>query len=175
MGFEMVIVTARMASEAERTRTWVETVFPDTFSEIYFTSAFESREASDPSGQDIPSANSVPEGKNERHRLAYKSIPKPKSQICKLIGAKMLVDDSIENAYEVHANAGIPVALYGDWNWNKKTLNVESAASPKSYEQRIADGEKEDTSDAVLPEGIFRTPKWSDALHLARTLLLKQA
>lgn len=171
MGHTLVIITARMASEAIRTRDWIEATFPDTFSELYFTSAFESRAASDPTGPDVAAANVGPESDTDRDRLPYKSIPKPKSDICQLVGAKLLVDDSIENAYNVYENTDIPVALYGDWQWNKKTLDKAAAASPKSYAQRLADGEEERTDDAELPERIYRTMQWSDVVELVEKKL----
>lgn len=171
MGHTLIIITARMASEAERTRDWVQRLFPDTFSEIYFTSAFESRAAAATDGQDTDAAKAAPESVTGVKLLPFKNIPKPKSEICKLIGAKMLVDDSLENAYDVHDNAGLPILLFGDWNWNKKTLHLDAAASPKSYAQRIRDGEKEDTTDVVLPKGIVRTIRWSDVVeHVKETL-----
>lgn len=171
-GHELVIITARMASEAARTRDWIEETFGvDTFSEIYFTSAFESRSAAAPDGQDEQAAKEGPESVASRHHLQYMSIPKPKSEICKLVNAKMLIDDSIENAYEVHYNAGIPVCLYGDWNWNKKTMNQDAANSPKSYQERLDSGEVEDPTDAQLPDGIVRCVRWADAVETAKRLL----
>ena len=167
-GHTLVIITARMASEAELTRDFIERHFPDCFTEIYFTSAFESRSADAEGGpQDKEAAKKLPEQKGH---LRYTSIPKPKSEICKLIGAKVLVDDSIENAFEVHKNAGIPVALYGDWNWNKKEIDPAATASHKSYAQRIADGEEETTKLAVLPDGITRTIQWNEAVALIQSI-----
>lgn len=172
LGHDLIIITARMASEADRTRNWVEKIFgQDTFSEIYFTSAFESREVASPGGQDVEASTQGPDHVASRHHLQYISIPKPKSAICKLINAKMLIDDSIENAYEVNKNAGIPVALYGPWNWNKKAFNEAASTDPRSYQQRIDDGQVEDESDAVLPEGIERATKWSEAVELVKKML----
>ncbi|CCG81559.1 protein of unknown function [Taphrina deformans PYCC 5710] len=168
LGHTLIIITARMASEAERTRDWVSAVFPDTFTEIYFTSAFESRVASHPSGQDVEAANKQPESVSGFKLLPFKSIPKPKSDICKLIGAKVLVDDSIENAYEVHENAGIPVALYGDWKWNKKEMDEQAANSPKSHAQRIQDGDVEPSKPAQLPAQIIRTTTWEAVVQLVQ-------
>lgn len=171
MGHELVIITARMASEADRTRDWVEKIFgQDTLREIYFTSAFESRSAAAPDGQDEKAAAEGPESVASRHHLQYISIPKPKSDICKIVGAQMLVDDSIENAYEVNTNAGIPVALYGDWKWNKKTMHEDAANNPKSYQQRIDAGVNEDQTDAQLPSGIHRTILWEEVVQLAKEL-----
>lgn len=171
-GHDLIIITARMASEAERTRNWVEDVFGiDVFSEIYFTSAFESRSAARPDGQDEKAAAEGPESVASRHRLQYMSIPKPKSEICKLVDAKLLIDDSIENAYEVNSNAGIPVCLYGDWAWNKKAMHEKVANDPRSYQQRLDSGDVEDEQDAKLPEGIIRCIKWSDAVVTANRLL----
>ena len=167
-GHTLIIITARMASEAIKTRDWVERHFPDTFSEIYFTSAFESRSADAAGGpQNKEAAKEVPAGQG---RLPFKSIPKPKSEICKLIGADILIDDSIENAFEVHNNAKIPVALYGDWNWNKKGIDARAAASSKSYAERIRDGEPEVTEDAVLPEEVSRTMDWQAVIKVVEAL-----
>lgn len=168
-GHDLIIITARMASEAERTRNWIEDTFGiDVFTEIYFTSAFESRAAAAPNGQDKESGD--PESVASRHRLQYMSIPKPKSEICKLVNAKLLIDDSIENAYEVNSHAGIPVCLYGDWAWNKKEMHEDAAISPKSYQQRLECGEVEDQKDAQLPEGIIRCVRWADAVETASRL-----
>ena len=69
--------------------------------------------------------------------------------MCLDIGAKVLIDDSLDYAIDV-ASHGIPVVLF-DWNgsygWNK----------PKPGQ--------------VLPENIHRVISWEDAVKKAEELL----
>lgn len=84
------IVTSRPDTFRECTHTWIERFFPGIFRALHFTNGFGA-------------ANGV------RKRL--------KSEICKEIGAIVLVDDALKHAEEV-AKKGIPVLL-PDRPWNR--------------------------------------------------------
>jgi len=83
-----------------------------------------------------------------------------------MLGAHLLIDDSIENAFDVHENASIPVYLYGPWNWNKNAIDYAAAKSPLSYQQRRDNGDMDVQGPAVLPDGITRTLHWDEAVQL---------
>ncbi|ORY87137.1 hypothetical protein BCR37DRAFT_376540 [Protomyces lactucae-debilis] len=180
-GHRLVVVTARMASQAEYTCRWLERTYPGLFAEIIFTSAFVSRDAHAGShnAEDEQDRKEVGMSSKDEHTkeptstpLTFRSIPRPKSEVCKLIDAHLLIDDSIENAYEVYANAKIPVALYGDWQWNKREPDAEAAASPLSWEQRRALGLKDDEAPlANLPDGVHRALTWKDVVEISQKVV----
>ena len=49
------------------------------------------------------------------HHIPSYSVPRKKSDVCLHVGAIALVDDSIENAFDVHSNAKIECLVYGQW------------------------------------------------------------
>jgi len=107
-GYELQIVTARPPSYKHLTVEWVERHFPKKFNQIHF--AFN------------------PFNKNSE-RLT-------KAQVCKQIGAEVLIDDSIVNARDCAEN-GITVYLMHT-NWNK---------------------------DEHLPANIIRVESWMEILE----------
>ncbi|KAF9976287.1 hypothetical protein BGZ73_008833 [Actinomortierella ambigua] len=114
--FSLVIVTARQQFVAELTKKFVDRHYPGIFESIYFANHYLT----------------------EQERLTF--ISKPKSAICRDVGAELLIDDSLENAIEV-AQEGISVLLFdlhGEYRWNK-----------------LAPGEE-------LPEKITRVKSWKD-------------
>ncbi|KAG0269185.1 hypothetical protein DFQ27_004581 [Actinomortierella ambigua] len=114
--FSLVIVTARQQFVAELTKKFVDRHYPGIFESIYFANHYLT----------------------EQERLTF--ISKPKSAICRDVGAELLIDDSLENAIEV-AQEGIAVLLFdlhGEYLWNK-----------------LAPGEQ-------LPEKITRVKSWKD-------------
>ncbi|KAG0232404.1 hypothetical protein BGW42_008195 [Actinomortierella wolfii] len=114
--FSLVIVTARQQFVAELTKKFVDRHYPGIFESIYFANHYLT----------------------EQERLTF--ISKPKSAICRDVGAELLIDDSLENAFEV-AQEGISVLLFdlnGQYKWNK-----------------LAPGEE-------LPEKITRVKSWKE-------------
>lgn len=89
---DLVVVTSRQHAIREPTLAWIEAHFPGVFGEVHFGNHF-----------------------------ALAGASRPKSEICREIGAQVLVDDNPGYAREC-ADAGIDVLLY-DWGleypWSK--------------------------------------------------------
>lgn len=89
---DLVVVTSRQWAIMDDTYIWIDKHYPDLFQEIYFGNHF-----------------------------ALEGISRRKSDICKSIGATVLIDDNPGYAVEC-AEAGINVMLY-DWDhaypWSK--------------------------------------------------------
>lgn len=89
---DLVVVTSRQHVIQEQTLEWIDRHFPGIFSDVHFGNHF-----------------------------ALEGESRPKSEICKSIGAEVLIDDNPRYALEC-AKAGIQVLLY-DWNlaypWSK--------------------------------------------------------
>lgn len=88
----LVVVTSRQHVIREPTLDWIEAHFPNVFDDVYFGNHF-----------------------------ALEGSSRKKSEICKAVGANVLIDDNPNYALECAA-AGIRVLLY-DWNhgypWSK--------------------------------------------------------
>jgi hypothetical protein len=121
-GFKLVVITARMHDIAEDSVEWLEEHFPGIFDTIYFTSAFQTAQEET---QHLITENSGPPAHRHTsshptdpggHHVPAYSIPRKKSDVCLHVGAIALVDDAIENAFDVHQNANIVECLvYGRW------------------------------------------------------------
>lgn len=108
-GYQLEIITARPSTYRDATVEWVTKHFPKKFDQIHF--------AFNPYNKD--------------------SEPVTKAQICKKIGARVLIDDNIDNALDCAKN-GIKVLLM-DAPWNQ----VED-----------------------LPKGIIRVKSWKEIVKL---------
>lgn len=91
-GCDLMVVTSRQHCIQEPTREWLEQHFPEVFSDVHFGNHF-----------------------------ALEGQSRKKSDICRAIGAEVLIDDNPAYAREC-AEAGIHVLLY-DWEhgypWSK--------------------------------------------------------
>lgn len=94
--FDLHVVTSRQFVIEDITRSWILKYFPNTFINIHFGNHY-AREGG--------------------------SISKP--ELCRRIGAQLLIDDSAKYANECAA-VGLPVILFGDYAWNRG-LPVHSA------------------------------------------------
>lgn len=101
------IITARPALYAEATKEWVNKHFPKRFKQIHF--AFN------------------PHNKNSENIT--------KAQVCKKIGAKVLIDDNIDNALDCAKN-GITVYLM-DAPWNQAEDLPKNVIRVKSWKEII--------------------------------------
>ena len=101
-GYELEIITARPPYYREITVEWVEKHFPEKFKQIHF--AFN------------------PFNKNSE-RLT-------KAQICKQIGAEVLIDDNLVNALDCAENGIMVYLMNAPWNQTqdlpKNVVRVES-------------------------------------------------
>lgn len=110
LGYRLVIVTARNKNVEHVSWQWVKRHFGDAFEYIICTGQFGVY-------KDFHA--------NKEHEIATKSS---KAEVCIDIGAKLLIDDSVENAmacveYVTPSGAqGVPpsVLLFGSYEWNKR-------------------------------------------------------
>ncbi len=60
-------------------------------------------------------------------------------QVCRKIGAKFLVDDSIENALKcvVDADPPVPVLVFGDYPWNSRIGRYSDVSKETSFEEKL--------------------------------------
>jgi hypothetical protein len=94
--------------------------------------------------------------------------------VCLHVGAIALIDDAIENAFDVHENARIVECLvYGQWKWNATLHFADRPEDRLSYEQAKERGlHIEDSKPTPLPQGIERTKTWTDVVaHVTRITL----
>lgn len=96
-------------------------------------------------------------------------------QVCKKLGAKFLIDDSLENALKcaTHENP-TPVLLFGYNAWNQRESKYEDIKEELSFEQRLEkEGGREFWKDevVVLPEGVplKRVKNWEEVLQWVET------
>ena len=60
-----------------------------------------------------------------------------KIQVCKEIGARVLIDDSAENAFKTASGPHpVTVLLFGNYSWNKRMANIENKAAEVSHEEK---------------------------------------
>jgi hypothetical protein len=156
---------------------WLEKHFPGIFDTVYFTSAFQSTpNETQHLVTDISAlpphkhTNSHPTDPRGQYIPAY-SIPRKKSDVCLHVGALALVDDAIENAFDVHENAGVVECLiYGQWKWNLTLHRMDREEDQLSYEQAKQRGRYiENLEPTLLPKGIERTKTWAEVVrHLKK-------
>ncbi|KAI7896477.1 uncharacterized protein EV154DRAFT_492425 [Mucor mucedo] len=94
--FTLVIITSRQQFVAEKTKRFVDRHYPGIFESIYFCNL----------------------NLSDTEQMEY--ISKPKSVICQEIGVDVLIDDSLEHAFDC-SNLGIDILLYdhkGKYSWN---------------------------------------------------------
>lgn len=108
---ELHIVTGRPLFIEQATKAWLSTHFPDTFTSAVFTNFFKLDD----------------EGVSP-------TKPLTKAEVCRQIGADILIDDHLGHALDV-AQADIDVLLFGDYPWSK---------------------------EGVLPKNVVRVKSWSD-------------
>lgn len=119
--FSLHIVTARQHRVESLTRRWVARHYPDIFDELHFGNHYTTE-----------------------------GITRSKPQICREIGALLLVDDSLKYAKQCAAE-DIPVVLFGEYPWNR----------PLPGDENIL--EKRDPQDGQL--FINRVTTWPQAVR----------
>lgn len=90
--FKMAIISARDSSTLNITRAWIDKYLPDIFDEVL-----------------LGISNPMARGQSMT-----------KVELCKQIGADLLIDDQLVNVRHVSA-AGIEALLFGDYPWNQAT------------------------------------------------------
>lgn len=129
--FELHVVTARKSKIENITRDWIETHYPNIFTDIHFGNHYISPEEIE---------ESMAKGE-VRH-----ATKRSKSAICKEIGACLLIDDHLEYAIDC-AEQKIPAILFGNYSWNRGVINPEHSA----YITRVSKwAEVPDAIDRIL-------------------------
>jgi len=111
-GYELHAVTSRLHSLEADTRLWLDTHFPHLFSGVHFGSMY-----------------------------ATDGSSRKKSDICRDIGACLLIDDSPHHAVDC-SGAGLPFILFGEYPWNLPSRSRDP--------------------DAQCLSGVRRVYKWND-------------
>lgn len=169
-GYKLVVITARIHDIANESVEWLEKHFPGIFDTIYFTSALQEDTEQPVTEISGPPAhkhtNSHPTDPRGEYIPAY-SVPRKKSDMCLHVGAIALIDDAIENAFDVYENARMVECLvYGQWKWNITLHRMDREEDQWSYDQAKAKGIViEALKPTPLPEGVKRTKTWTEVVE----------
>lgn len=86
----------------------------------------------------------------------------------------MLIDDSLDNCMDC-AKSGIPVLLFGDYEWNKRRSGISAGVESMGFEEREkVEGTgrrwwvRDDVPDERLSPLIRRVGGWDDVLRAVR-------
>jgi len=127
LGYRLVIITARNEHVRDASWEWTQRHFPGLFQEIICTGQF--------------AAQQRPDGVPEQTNVITKKLTK--AEVCIRIGAKLLIDDSLENAlacaeYVSPNGDDVPsVLLFGDYQWNKRLSLPEDERDDMTYARRV--------------------------------------
>ncbi|KAJ3076445.1 hypothetical protein HDU98_003309 [Podochytrium sp. JEL0797] len=111
--YELVIITARQEFVQKETHEFVNLHYPGIFKEIHFANHFLSPEE------------------------AARMVSKTKSELCREVGANILVDDSLAHMFECAGN-GIRVFLFdheGGYAWNKLDEDIKLPTNAERVHQ----------------------------------------
>ncbi|KAF8559366.1 hypothetical protein OG21DRAFT_1453730 [Imleria badia] len=126
LGYRLVIITARNEHVRDASWEWTQRHFPGCFQEIICTGQFAAQQRPD----GVPGVDQV--------NVITKRLTK--AEVCVRIGAKLLIDDSLENAMACAEHVGDdvapPVLLFGDYQWNKRLSLPEDDHDDMAYARR---------------------------------------
>ncbi|KAF8058263.1 hypothetical protein FPV67DRAFT_1524691 [Lyophyllum atratum] len=152
MGFRLIIVTARTEDNADGSWEWVNKHFPGLFDSVICTGQFK-----------------------DAHKTGHEVVTKlSKAQVCTDLGAKVLIDDSAENALQcATSRQPTQVLLFGDYEWNKRISASGDAKDEMAFDRRLeAEGGREFWKEETLeiPEGapLCRVKDWSEVVRWVR-------
>ncbi|TFL03985.1 hypothetical protein BDV98DRAFT_563365 [Pterulicium gracile] len=116
-GYRLIVVTARTNDTADESFQWVNHHFPGLFDSVICTGAFK-----------------------DKHSTGHEVVTKlSKAQVCHDLGARLLIDDSSENALQCATFAHpTPVLLFGDYQWNQRRSLPEDNREDMTYDVRLA-------------------------------------
>lgn len=131
LGYRLVIITARNGHTRDASWEWTQRHFPGCFEEIICTGQFALQ-------QRLDGVSGVDEDDVIPRKLT-------KAEVCIRIGAKLLIDDSLENAVACaeyvsptgEDGVAPPVLLFGDYQWNKRLSLPEDEHDDMAYERRV--------------------------------------
>jgi len=135
LGFRLIIVTARVKDMHTDSWAWVERWFPGCFDSLICTGQFANtgKLAQDDGGADAST-----------HKEYTIATGLSKAEVCIDIGAKLLIDDSLENALACADYIPLdgvtrppPVLLFGSYEWNKRLSFSSHEHDDMVYEGRF--------------------------------------
>lgn len=93
-------------------------------------------------------------------------------QVCLDLGAKLLIDDSLENALACASHKPpVPVLLFGDYEWNKRQSFPSDNKDDTMYSRRLENEGpefwKKDDEKVVYPQGapLWRVKHWGETIR----------
>ena len=90
------------------------------------------------------------------------------TQVCHTLGAKLLIDDSVENALTcAKADPPITVLLFGDYQWNKRESRLDHPQDHLGYKERLEfeHGREWWKDESVeLPSIVTRMKDWKEVV-----------
>jgi hypothetical protein len=93
------------------------------------------------------------------------------TQVCAELNARLLVDDSAENAMQcVTASPAVPVLLFGEYEWNKRLSSAEDTREEMTYEVRLAASGGHtfwESEQLEIPDGapLWRVKDWVEVVR----------
>ena len=91
--------------------------------------------------------------------------------MCHRLNAKLLIDDSVENALACARDASppIPVLLFGEYSWNRRESKLDNPEDHLGYKERLQfeHGEewwKKESADKDFPPNIKRVKDWNEVV-----------
>ncbi|KAK7468584.1 hypothetical protein VKT23_003088 [Stygiomarasmius scandens] len=158
MGFRLVIVTARSTDVKEESWKWVQKWFPGVFDTVVCTGQFK-------------------DANKAGHEVTTKLS---KAQVCADLNARLLIDDSAENALQVATSSmtnaspspPTPVLLFGQYEWNKRISLPSDQNDLMVFETRLKNEEnkefwKEERLEDRIPDGapLYRAKDWGEVVR----------
>ncbi|KIK07409.1 hypothetical protein K443DRAFT_129090 [Laccaria amethystina LaAM-08-1] len=148
LGYRLIIVTARAEDHADESWKWVDQHFPGIFDSIICTGQFK-----------------------DAHKTGHEVVTRlSKAQVCEDLKAKVLIDDSAENALQcVTEIKATPVLLFGDYEWNQRLSRPGDARDEMSFDIRLKEcGGHEFWKEEKLeiPSGspLWRAKNWDEVV-----------
>ncbi|KAJ3864141.1 hypothetical protein EV359DRAFT_64264 [Lentinula novae-zelandiae] len=152
MGFKLIVVTARSSDVQEESWDWINQWFPG---EGQFKDATK-----------------------DGHEIVTKLS---KAQVCADLKARLLIDDSSENALQVSTSSSAatpptPVLLFGHYEWNKRLSLHSDAVDTMAFETRLQiEGGREfwkyERFEDHIPEGapLHRVRDWEEVVQFVKS------
>ncbi|KAJ3919018.1 hypothetical protein F5877DRAFT_66896 [Lentinula edodes] len=161
MGFKLIVVTARSSDVKEESWDWINQWFPGEglFDSVICTGQFK-------------------DATKDGHEIVTKLS---KAQVCADLKARLLIDDSSENALQVSTSSSAatpptPVLLFGHYEWNKRLSLHSDAVDAMAFDTRLQiEGGREfwkyERFEDHIPEGapLHRVRDWEEVVQFVKS------
>ncbi|KAJ3853304.1 hypothetical protein EV368DRAFT_81697 [Lentinula lateritia] len=160
MGFKLIVVTARSSDVKEESWDWINQWFPGLFDSVICTGQFK-------------------DATKDGHEIVTKLS---KAQVCADLKARLLIDDSSENALQVSTSSSAatpptPVLLFGHYEWNKRLSLHSDAVDAMAFDTRLKiEGGREfwkyERFEDHIPEGapLHRVRDWEEVVRFVKSV-----